>query len=179
MPIHDIALRTSRERWTIEASSKRGSARSILVAWHDDDDDIYIYIYIYIYNINDFFDLSDYLSLSAIAFVRLVFLTAATVHSVLVNESIGEGHWWVRPYFSSSYQRVLLILLGWFTKWRVIGHSAAVLLGTASSICSIERAASLCSYHLRFSLSVLLESKLCNHTDRSDFHTTVNLPIVI
>ena len=37
--IHDIALRTSWEQWTIETSGERGSGRSVLAAWHDDDDD--------------------------------------------------------------------------------------------------------------------------------------------
>ena len=40
VPIQDIALKTSWERWTIETGSERGSGRSMLVARHDDD--IYI-----------------------------------------------------------------------------------------------------------------------------------------
>ena len=38
MLIQDIALKTSREQWTIETGDKRGSGRSVLVAQHDDDD---------------------------------------------------------------------------------------------------------------------------------------------
>ena len=37
--IQDVALKTSRERWTIETGGGRGSGRSVLVARHDDDDD--------------------------------------------------------------------------------------------------------------------------------------------
>ena len=38
VPIQDIALKTSQERWTIETHGKRGSGRSVLVARHDDDE---------------------------------------------------------------------------------------------------------------------------------------------
>ena len=38
VPIQDVALKTYRKRWTIEMGGKRGSGRSVLVAWHDDDD---------------------------------------------------------------------------------------------------------------------------------------------
>ena len=48
VPIQDIALKTSRERWTIGTDGERGSKRSMLVARHDDDD-VCVYIYIYIY----------------------------------------------------------------------------------------------------------------------------------
>ena len=41
-PIQDIALKTYRERWTIEKEGGRGTGRSVLVARHDDDgDDMY------------------------------------------------------------------------------------------------------------------------------------------
>ena len=33
----DIALKTSRKRWTIETGGERGSGRSVLAAWHDDN----------------------------------------------------------------------------------------------------------------------------------------------
>ena len=36
--IQDVALNTSRERWTIETGGERGLERSMLVARHDDDD---------------------------------------------------------------------------------------------------------------------------------------------
>ena len=37
--IQDVALKTSRGRWTIETGGERGSGRSVLAARHDDDDD--------------------------------------------------------------------------------------------------------------------------------------------
>ena len=43
VPIQDVALKTYRERWTIEKSGKRGPGRSALAAWHDDDDDDDLY----------------------------------------------------------------------------------------------------------------------------------------
>ena len=39
VPIQGVALKTYRERWTIEKGGRRGSERSVLVARHDDDDD--------------------------------------------------------------------------------------------------------------------------------------------
>ena len=39
VPIQDIALNNSRERWTIETGGVRGSGRSVLGAQHDDDDE--------------------------------------------------------------------------------------------------------------------------------------------
>ena len=39
VPIQDVALKTYRERWTIEKDAGRGSGRSTLVVWHNDDDD--------------------------------------------------------------------------------------------------------------------------------------------
>ena len=38
VPIQNVALRTYRERWTIERSGGRGSGRSVLAARHDDYD---------------------------------------------------------------------------------------------------------------------------------------------
>ena len=38
--MQDIALKTSREQWTIEKGGKRVSGRSVLAARHDDDDDV-------------------------------------------------------------------------------------------------------------------------------------------
>ena len=35
--IQDIALKTSREQWTIETSCERRSGRSMLAVQHDDD----------------------------------------------------------------------------------------------------------------------------------------------
>ena len=39
VPLQNIALKTSQERWTIETGGERGSGRSMLAARHDDDDD--------------------------------------------------------------------------------------------------------------------------------------------
>ena len=49
VPIHYVALKTCRKRWTIKTGGERGSGRSVLAALYDDADDIYIYIYIYIF----------------------------------------------------------------------------------------------------------------------------------
>ena len=38
VPIQYVAMKTSRERWTIETGSDRGSVRSVLATRHDDDD---------------------------------------------------------------------------------------------------------------------------------------------
>ena len=37
VPIQDIALKTYRERWTIEKGGGRDSGRSLFMAWYDDD----------------------------------------------------------------------------------------------------------------------------------------------
>ena len=39
VPIQDVALKTYRERWTIEKGGKRGSGISMLMVRHDDGDD--------------------------------------------------------------------------------------------------------------------------------------------
>ena len=36
--IQDVALKTYRERWTMEMGGKRESERSMLVAWQDNDE---------------------------------------------------------------------------------------------------------------------------------------------
>ena len=38
VPIQDVAWKTSRERWTIETGSERGSGRSVLAVQHDNND---------------------------------------------------------------------------------------------------------------------------------------------
>ena len=38
LPIQDVALKTSREQWTIETGGERGSERSVLAARHDDEE---------------------------------------------------------------------------------------------------------------------------------------------
>ena len=38
VPIQNITLKTSQERWTIEAGGERGSGKSVQAARHDDDD---------------------------------------------------------------------------------------------------------------------------------------------
>ena len=40
-PIQDVALKTNRERWTIETGGERGSRRFVQTARHDDDDDFF------------------------------------------------------------------------------------------------------------------------------------------
>ena len=37
--IQDVALKTSREQWTIETDGEKGQGRSVLAAQHDHDDD--------------------------------------------------------------------------------------------------------------------------------------------
>ena len=37
VPIHDVALKTHPERWTIETGGSRGPGRSVLTARRDDD----------------------------------------------------------------------------------------------------------------------------------------------
>ena len=39
VPILDVALKTYRERWTIEKGGGRGSMRSVMMARHDDETD--------------------------------------------------------------------------------------------------------------------------------------------
>ena len=36
VPIEEIALKTSRQRWTIKTGGERGSGRSVLAVRHDD-----------------------------------------------------------------------------------------------------------------------------------------------
>ena len=59
-------------------------------------------------------------------------------------ESIGKYCLWVCPYFSSSVQHVLLVLIEWFLRWAVSGPIAAVLSGAASRICYIFGSLYLC-----------------------------------
>ena len=42
VPIRNVALKTYRERWTIEKGGGRGSGRSVLVEQDDDDNDDFI-----------------------------------------------------------------------------------------------------------------------------------------
>ena len=37
VPILDVALNTSQERWVIETGDERGSEKSMQAMWHDDD----------------------------------------------------------------------------------------------------------------------------------------------
>ena len=39
--IQDVALKTFRERWSIETGDERGLGRSVLAARQDDDDDFF------------------------------------------------------------------------------------------------------------------------------------------
>ena len=54
--------------------------------------------------------------------------------------------------------------LGWFMRWEVSVHTAAVLEGAASRISSKQHAASLCSSHQAFSPGISLKSKWCNYS---------------
>ena len=45
VPIQDIALKTSQERWTIETGGDRGSGRSVLAMRPDDDDDTHVWYF--------------------------------------------------------------------------------------------------------------------------------------
>ena len=38
VPIQDIALKTSREQWTIESGGERGSGRSVLAVRHKEEE---------------------------------------------------------------------------------------------------------------------------------------------
>ena len=80
-------------------------------------------------------------------------------------------------------------------RWKVRGHTAEVLKGVASRICSKQYAVSSCSSNLTFSPGISLKSKWCNHTivltqlqlrrililfyQRSNFHMVINLSIAI
>ena len=55
VPIQDIALKTFRERWTIEAGGKRGSGGSVLAARHDDGDDDETIVWCQVQNFKLFF----------------------------------------------------------------------------------------------------------------------------
>ena len=50
VPILDIVLKSSREKWTIEKGGKRVSGRSVLAARHDDD--IYLRNFIFGYKLS-------------------------------------------------------------------------------------------------------------------------------
>ena len=39
VPMQDVALKTCRERWTIETGDEKGSGKSVLAVQDDDDDD--------------------------------------------------------------------------------------------------------------------------------------------
>ena len=67
---------------------------------------------------------------------------------------------WVCPCFSNSALHVLFVLLGWFVRLEINGHTAAVLWGAASRICSKQPIAFLGSSHLAFSACILLASIL-------------------
>ena len=41
VPIQDVALKTYRQRWTLEKGGGRESGRSVVTARHDDDDHMY------------------------------------------------------------------------------------------------------------------------------------------
>ena len=47
VPIQNVALKTYRERWTIENGGRRGLGRSTLAARHDDDNDEVVSLRLY------------------------------------------------------------------------------------------------------------------------------------
>ena len=98
------------------------------------------------------------------------------------------------PYFSSSAQQVLIVLLGWIMKLDVIGRTLAVLWGAASRFCSKQLAASSCSPNLVFfrcfiKIQVLQTYSSTNTTawknfcfilsKKSDFHMVIKLSIAV
>ena len=50
-------------------------------------------------------------------------------------KGIGECCLWVCSYFSSNVLHDLSILFGWFSRWKVGGHTVAVLWDVTSKIC--------------------------------------------
>ena len=70
----------------------------------------------------------------------------------------------VIPFFSNHAQHILLFVLGRFGRWEISGHMAAILLGTASWICSKQQEPSSCSSYLAFSPSITSNSKWYIHT---------------
>ena len=81
---------------------------------------------------------------------QLLKMSFCLLANIGVSKSIGESHFWICSYFTSSAQQVLFILLGWFVRWKVSGRTAAVLWSSASRICSKQHTASLCSSHFFF-----------------------------
>ena len=55
---------------------------------------------------------------------------------VHVQGSMEEPHFWVHSCFSGSISWVLFVFVRWIFKWEVSGHTAVVLRGVASRICS-------------------------------------------
>ena len=78
---------------------------------------------------------------------------------------IGECHLWVHPYFSNSGLHVLFILLEWFVRWDVSGHTADILLGVASRIYSKQHITFLFNSHLTFSSNILSAFMWCTHAE--------------
>ena len=78
-------------------------------------------------------------------------------------ESIRKRHLWVNLYFFSNAPLAYLICLRWFARWEVVGCTAAVLWGFASSICAKQQTAFMCSSHLAFSPCNSLGSRWCIH----------------
>ena len=91
------------------------------------------------------------------------FLLLGQHWSVHVLEFIRVCHLWVCPYFTCSTPHVFFVLLGWFLRWEVDGHTVSVLYVAISRICSEQQATFLCDSHLAFSLGVLLKPTCCNY----------------
>ena len=98
---------------------------------------------------------------------ELIKVFAGQQKCVCMSESIREHHLWIHPYIFISAQHVLFAYLGLLVRWKVSGHTAAILWGAPSRICSKEHAVSLGSSHEAFSYGISLESKVqpYNSTD--------------
>ena len=95
--------------------------------------------------------------------------------------AITPGHFY-RSSFSRLHpmpsQHALLILLLCFVRWEASGNTSAVLRGIALSICSKQCLAFLCSSHLAFSRSILLESRWCSHSGVSTWPQLGRNPVL-
>ena len=83
--------------------------------------------------------------------------SANTLH-VRVKGSIGECRLLVRRYFSNSVSHVLLLLFGWFYRWRIGIRVAVVLWDVSPRFCLISLVAFLCNSPQASSLYTLSAS---------------------
>ena len=101
--------------------------------------------------------------------LRIVSLKMYTNYSSLANTdasvyvSMSRRWSWV-CLVSPAVANISFVLLGWFERWVVNGHTAAVLLDVASRICSKKPVAFLYGCFLHFSQFLCLSSKRCVYT---------------